>query len=109
MRRQASVKKNLPQDPHTPLVDVVSSLTPGVQYGQLQMKPCGVVVEGRVRKTLVCTFVFFVLASSLIAQQNSAAKRKSLVFTHVTDRRDRGPESARPHGDDLGRAHYRDW
>jgi hypothetical protein len=39
MRRQASVKKNLPQDPHTPLVDVVSSLTPGVQYGQLRMKP----------------------------------------------------------------------
>jgi hypothetical protein len=37
-----------------------------------------------VRETLVCTLVFFVLASSLIAQQNSAAKPKPLVFTHVT-------------------------
>jgi hypothetical protein len=37
-----------------------------------------------VRKTLVCTLVFFVLASSLVAQQNSAVKRKALVFTHVT-------------------------
>ena len=36
------------------------------------------------RKTLVCTFLFFVLASSLMAQQNSAVKRKLLVFTHVT-------------------------
>jgi hypothetical protein len=41
MRRQASVKKNLPQDPHTPLVDVVSSLTPGVEYGQLRIKRFG--------------------------------------------------------------------
>lgn len=36
------------------------------------------------RKILVATLVLFALASSLIAQQDSTAKQKPLVFTHVT-------------------------
>jgi imidazolonepropionase-like amidohydrolase len=35
------------------------------------------------KKVLLPIFVLFVLASSLVAQQNSAAKQKPLVFTHV--------------------------
>jgi urease alpha subunit len=41
-------------------------------------------VEGPVKKVLLPIFVLLVLASSLVAQQNSAAKQKPLVFTHVT-------------------------
>jgi imidazolonepropionase-like amidohydrolase len=37
-----------------------------------------------VRKILLSTLVFFVLASPLIAQENSTAKKRPLVFTHVT-------------------------
>jgi imidazolonepropionase-like amidohydrolase len=45
---------------------------------------CGVSVEGPVRKILLSTLVFFVLASPLIAQENSTARKRALVFTHVT-------------------------
>lgn len=36
------------------------------------------------KKVLLPIFVSFVLASSLVAQQNSTGKQKPLVFTHVT-------------------------
>jgi imidazolonepropionase-like amidohydrolase len=39
---------------------------------------------GPVKKFLLSTLVFFVLASPLIAQENSTAQKRPLVFTHVT-------------------------
>jgi hypothetical protein len=44
---------------------------------------CEVTVEGFVRRVFFFTLAFFLLASSLTAQQNSAAKQGPLVVTHV--------------------------
>ena len=44
---------------------------------------CDTTVEGPVRRIFVFTLAFFLLASSLTAQQNSAAKQGPLILTHV--------------------------
>src|SRR4249919_2710456 len=44
---------------------------------------CEATVEGLVRRIFVFTLAFFLLVSSLTAQQNSAAKQGPLVLTHV--------------------------
>jgi imidazolonepropionase-like amidohydrolase len=44
---------------------------------------CDATVEGPVRRIFVLTLAFFLLASTLTAQQNSAAKQGPLVLTHV--------------------------
>jgi len=41
-------------------------------------------VEGFVRRVFFFTLAFFLLAPSLTAQQNSAAKQRPLILTHVT-------------------------
>lgn len=41
-------------------------------------------MEGPLRKILLFTWAFFVLVSPLIAQENSTAQKRPLVFTHVT-------------------------